>query len=38
MAQSAEDKAKAAAIVAGWTWQPAEGHNYRYRRAASNTR
>ena len=33
MAQSAEDKAKAAAIVAGWTWQPAEGHNYRYRYA-----
>ncbi len=33
MAQSAEDKAKAAAIVSGWTWQPAEGHNYRYRYA-----
>ena len=33
MAQNAEDKAKAAAIVAGWTWQPAEGHNYRYRYA-----
>ncbi len=33
MAQSAEDKAKAAAIVGGWTWQIAEGHNYRYRHA-----
>lgn len=33
MAQSSEDKAKAAAIVGGWTWQIAEGHNYRYRHA-----
>ena len=33
MAQSEEDKAKAAAIVGGWTWQIAEGHNYRYRHA-----
>lgn len=33
MALSEEDKAKAAAIVGGWAWQIADGHNYRYRYA-----
>jgi len=30
MGQSAEDRAKAEAIVSTWVWQPADGHNYRF--------
>jgi len=33
MALTAEESAKAAAIVAQWFWQPAEGHNYRFQHA-----
>ena len=33
MALNETERAAAAAIVNGWLWQPAEGHNYRYRYA-----
>lgn len=33
MALSETERAAAAAIVNGWLWQPAEGHNYRFRYA-----
>lgn len=33
MALNETERAAAAAIVNGWLWQPAEGHNYRFRYA-----
>lgn len=33
MALSEKERATAEAIVNGWLWQPAEGHNYRFRYA-----